>query len=112
MGRSAGPVAVLAGEHPSDMLLPSGPLQNQFSLHRTHSVPLSLLPAFAGGAGTSGHQSLEPGSCMQLEVGCSGSLMVVGGWGRDVAGPMLGGWSVHKMNLIITKGLPPIIQGA
>ena len=95
MGHSAGPVAaVLAGERPSvGMLLASGPLQNQLSLHRIHSAPLSQLPA-AFAVGRSGLQPFEPGSCMLLEVGCSGSLMAAGGRGRDVVGPMLGGWSV------------------
>ena len=98
MGRSAGPAvaAALAGERLSvSMLIASGPLQNQLSLHRIHSGFLSLLPAaYAVAAGRSGPQLLELGSCTQMEVDCSGSLMVVGGKGRGVAGPMLGGCSV------------------
>lgn len=100
LGRSAGPaaaaVAALADERLSvaGKLLASGPLQSQLSLHHIHSGLLFRLPA-AASAGRSGPQSLELGSCTQLEVDCSGSLsVVVGEWGHDVAGPMLGGWSV------------------
>ena len=100
MGRSAGPAAVVAAALADERLsvagkpLASGPLQSRLSLHHIHSGLLSRLPA-AASAGRSGRQSLELGSCMQREVGCSGSLSVVaGGWGHGVAGPMLGGWSV------------------
>ena len=111
MGRSVGPAAaaVLAGECPSvDKLLASGPLQNWLSLHHIHSGHLSLLPAASAAVGKPGPpQLLEPGSCMQLEVGCSGSLMVAGGRGHDVAGPMLGGWSVVIIDYV--RGFPPTV---
>ena len=95
MGRSAGPAAVVAalsGERPSvGTLLASVPLQNRLSLHRIHSALLSLLPAASAvAAGRPGLQSLEPESCMQLVVGCSGSPMVADGRGHDVAEPTLG----------------------